>query len=880
MDLSRSLARLSARLRAIFRGSALDRELDEELQFHVDHLIAENLARGMTPEAARREALLAMGGVVQRKEECRDTRGVRLVEDFVQDLRYGARTLRRAPAFTVAAIATLALGIGTTVAMFTVVNSVLLRPLPFPQPDRLFLLALSPKSFFMTQPGMADGTYLQFRERDRTFQHLAVFSTYKGNLTGAGEPAVLQVANVTTEFFDTLGVNAAMGRTFLATDGGDGREKMVVLSDSLWRSRFNADPAIVGRTIRLNGNTHTVVGVMPAGFDFPGRMAAWTPTVLELTPGNSLLAPVIGRLKPDVTVEQARAGFETTIAALDDASPRDRSKWDIGLLPLKELLVGNVRKPLQIFAGAVVVVLLIACANVANLLLARASRRDREIVVRAALGAGRRRLIRQLLAESLLLSGIGAALGVLLARWTVAVLLAVAPAGRIPRAETIGIDAIAVAFAAGVAAITAIVFGLAPALRLTRVSSQHALVPSGRSITGGHERFRGVLVVAEIALALVLLTGAGLMMKSFLRLRAVDSGFHTDNVIRLTVELPRSTYPGAEQLQTFHRGMLDGLRAVPNVSAAGLINWLPLGDQHLQGDFAIDGAEQSPKFNITKAAVSVGYFRTMGIRLLHGREFDDTDTVTSQPVVIVSRTVARAITGSDDAVGRRVSVWGRAGARNWLTIVGVVDDVRQMGPSQKIQAAAYQPYQQVKTADFLTTITYVVRTASDPAAAVPAVRSVLHVMDKDQPAAAIGLMKDAIDGATAEPAFYARLLTIFAGLALALAVIGTYGVIAYSVAQRSHEIGLRMALGARGSRVLSMVLRRTAVLAVAGVAIGTGAAWAATRLLTTFLFEVTPTDPGTFVAGAFAIFAAAMVAGIIPAQRATRVDPLLALRHE
>ena len=752
MESSRLVSRFSSRLRALFRGRVLDRELDEELGFHLEHLIAEHAARGLTPEAARREALVAMGGIERRKEECRDTRGVRLLEDFLQDLRYAARTLRRAPAFTLTAIATLMLGIGTTVAMFSVVNGVLLRPLPFPQPDRLFLVSLSPKMFLMPQPGMADVTYLQFRERDRTFQHLAVFSSYKGNLTGAGDPVVLKMANVTTEFFDTLGVAPSMGRAFLPADGEEGRERTIVLSDQLWRSRFSANPGIVGTIARLNGIGHTVVGVMPAGFDFPSAMAAWTPRTVKITPGNSLLVPVVGRLKPDVSIEPARAAFETTFASLPDVSIDDRSKWDVGLIPLKELLVGNVRRPLQMFTAAVLVVLLIACANVANLLLARASGRDREIAVRAALGAGRPRLLRQLITETLLLSAIGAALGVLVARWTVAALLAAAPPGRIPRTEMVAIDLTAVAFAAGIAALTGVAFGLAPALRLTRSRSAHALVPAGRTFARSHERLRGALVVSEIALALVLLTGAGLMMQSFLRLRAVESGFDTDNVLRMTVELPTAKYATAEQLQ--------------------------------------------------------------------------------------------------------------------------------LGPRQKLHAAVYQPYRQVGNAGFLSGITYVVRTASDPGATAPALRNVLRSMDKDQPAAAIGLMKDVAHGATATPEFYARLLSIFAVLALALALVGTYGVIAYSVAQRSHEIGLRMALGAQGSRVVALVLRRTGLLALGGVAIGAAAAWAATGFLRTLLFEITPTDPATFAVVTLAIFTSAMLAGTIPARRATRVDPLTALRHE
>ena len=880
MDGPRWLARLAARLRAIFRGRTLDAQLDEELRFHVAHLIADGVARGLSPEAARREALVAMGGLEQRKEECRDTRGIRLIEDFLQDLRYAARTLKGSPAFTVPAIATLTLGIGTTVAMFSVVNGVLLRPLPFPQPGRLFLVALSPKSFFMPQPGMADVTYLQFRERDQTFQHLAAFSTYKGNLTGTADPVVLQVGSVTTEFFDVLGVGPAMGRTFLSADGNQGGEQTIVISDQLWRSRFGSDPKIVGKVIRLNDISHTVVGVMPPGFDFPGAMTAWTPKEIKITPGNSLLVPVVGRLKPDVTVEQARAACETTFAALSDVSIDDRSKWDVGLIPLKELLVGDVRRPLQLFTAAVLIVLLIACANVANLVLARASRREREIAVRAALGAGRRRLIRQLLTENLLLATIGATLGVLLARWTVAALLTAAPRGRIPRTEMVAVDLAALGFAVGIAALTSVAFGLAPTLRLTRFRPGTAVVPTGRTFGGGHERLRGALVVAEIALALMLLAGAGLMMQSFVRLRAVDPGFNTDNVLRMSVELPSAKYATAEQVQLFHQGMLERLVVMRGVAAAGLVNWLPLGDMYLQGDFSVEGASQQPKFNVGKTAVSGGYFKAMGIRLLNGRDFDDNDTAASQQVAIVSRTVAKTIDPSGDALGQRVSVWGRHGSRQWLTVVGVVNDIRQLGPTQKLHAAIYQPYRQVGNASFLSGVTYIVRTDSDPAVTLPALRSVLRSLDKDQPAAATGLMKDVVEGVTATPAFYARLLAIFAILAVALALIGTYGVIAYSVAERSHEIGVRMALGASAGGIVSMVLRRAGRLALSGVVLGTAAAWGATGFLRTLLFEITPTDPATFAAVIFAIFAASMLAGTIPARRATRVDRLAALRHE
>jgi predicted permease len=880
MELQRWFYRVSMRLRSLIRGSVLDRELDEELQFHLERLIEANTARGLSSEAARREALLAIGGVEQRKEECRDTRRVQLVQDLLRDLTYALRTLRRAPAFTIASILTLTLGIGTTVAMFTVVNGVLLRPMPFPEADRLYLVSLSPRSFFMPQPGMADRTYLAFRERDRTFQHLAAFTSYKGNLTGAGEPAVLTVGNVTTEFFDALGVPPAIGRTFEPNDGQEGGERTVVISDQLWRTRFDSDSRIVGKSATIDGMHRTIIGVMPPAFDFPSRATAWTPLVIRIQGGNSLLFPVLGRLKPGITVEQARAAFDVASRTLPDGPPADASAWLIGILPLKELLVGKIRWPLQVFAAAVLLVLLIACANVANLLLARASGREREIAVRAAIGASRTRLVRQLLTESALLSLVGAALGVMLARWTVPLLLALAPAGRIPRTEMIRIDGSVIAFAIAVAVATGAIFGLAPALQLTRRRFSGRLLPGGRPVMAAQERFRAVLVIGQIAVALVLLTAAGLMVKSFIRLRAVDPGFRTDHVVRLSVELPEPVYPSPERLQAFHQEMLTRLVAVPGVSAAGVVNWLPLGDMHLNGDFKIDGGADTPSFNVDKTTVSPGYFRAMGIRLLRGREFNEGDHGSSRGVAIISRTVAKTIDPSEDVIARQISLQTRPAPQDWLTVVGIVDDVRQLGPAQKSHAAIYRPYLQVRQPFFLNHMTYVIRTTSNPLAAIPLIRDVLRAVDKEQPATALGLMNDVLDAATAEPEFFARLLGTFALLAVVLALVGTYGLIAGSVAQRNHEIGIRMALGAHSRSVVWLVIRRTLILGATGVGIGTAAAWLATRLLTAFLFETTPTDPATFTAVALAVFVAAVLAGLIPARRATRVDPLLALRHE
>jgi len=881
MDMPRWVYRTSMRLRALFRGGALDRELDEELRFHFDHLVEEHVARGLTPEAARREALLAIGGIERRKEECRDSRGVALVDDAVRDLRSAFRTLGRAPAFTTAALLTLALGLGATVAMFTVVNGVLLRPLPFPEPDRLHAVSLAPSSYaFRGIPGMADRTFVAFRERDRTFEHLAALTTYKANLTGAGDPVVIPVGNVTTEFFDALGVRAALGRTFVPDDGQEGRERAVVMSDRLWRTQFGSDPAIVGKPITLNGLRHTVVGVMPAGFDFPRGSAAWSPFIIRLDPGNSWLVTVIGRLKPGVTVGQARAALDAAIPALPEGPGEDRARWTIGIFPLVTLLVGEVRWPLQLFAAAVLLVLLIACANVANLLLARASAREREMAVRAALGASRARLVRQLLTESALLSFLGAGLGVLLAHLAVPALLALAPVGRIPRLEMIRIDAWVLAFATAVAAAATLTFGLAPALRLARRRFAGTLLPGGRTIETGQERFRAALVVGQIALALVLLAAAGLLARSFVKLRGIDNGFDVENVVRMSVELPEAVYPDPDVQHAFHREILARLSALPGVEVAALVNWLPLGEMHLNGDFRIEGNPQTPAFNVDKPAVSPGYFRAMGIRVLRGREFSDSDQGSSSGVAIVSRSVAGAIDPAEDVIGRRVTLESRPAPEDWLTIIGVVNDVKQTGPSGRSHAAIYRPYSQVRRPFFLSHMTYVVRTTPDARSVIPAVRSVLRSVDGNQPATAIGLMDDVLDAATAGPEFYASLLGTFAVLALALALVGTYGVIAYSVAERRHEIGVRMALGARGRSVLWLVVRRTLTPGAAGVAIGVAGAWFAARLLESFLFETAPTDPVTFAAVALTVFTGALLAGLIPARRATQVDPVVTLRHE
>jgi predicted permease len=881
MPFERWLHVMTMRVRSLFRSRALDDDLDEELQWHVEHLIEANLERGMSPEAARRAALVAMGGVQQRKEECREFRGTRLIDECAQDVRYAVRSLSHARAFTLAAIATLTLGIGASVAVFAVVNGVLLRPLPFPQPDRLYLVAMSPRNPFVTAPALSDHNYVALRDRDQTFTNLATFSTFDVGLVGAGDPVVIKAGSVTTEFFDVLGVPAAYGRTFNAEDGKTGGEQTVVLGNALWKERYGGDVSVLGRDVTLNGVRRVVIGIMPAGFEFPAGVEAWTPQVVRLSSGNSMMFPVIGRLKPDVTIDQARAQFDSVRRGLPHQPPADGSAWTIGIIPLKELLVGHVRRPLSIFAGAVIFVLLVACANVAHLLLARGAHRRRELAVRVALGATRSRLVRQLLVESAILALAGGAAGLLVALWTVPALLALAPGGRVPRLEMIRIDVWVMAFAFGTSLLTALTCGLIPALRATRARTPESLLPTaGRTFGAGQERLRRTLVVGEIAVALVLLAGAGLLLKSFLRLQAVDPGFDTRRVITLNLDLPEASYSDVSRLHVFHRDLVDRLKRVPDVTAVGLVNWRPLGTIQLNGDFSVDGRDGEAPFVVEKPAVSGGYFAAMGIRLIHGREFDSRDSATGAPVAIVSRTVARYLDPSEEVLGRRVSLRTPARAEDWLTIVGVVDDVRQFGPAQAARPAIYKSFEQVRQLFLLSHVSFVLRTSSDPRGTIPALRSALRDTDRNQAATSIALMDDIVFLATAEPRFHTRLLGTFAVLALILAAVGVYGVLAYSVAQRTHEIGVRIALGARATAVVWMVLRGTLWMGAAGVVLGSAGAFAATGLLTPFLFETTPTDLATFAAVAATMFAAALAAGAIPARRATRIDPLVALRHE
>jgi putative ABC transport system permease protein len=856
-----------------------DRELDEELRSHLRMAIEERVARGESHDAAERAARREFGNLGLVRETTREMWGGGWLERLVQDARYGARTLRKSPGFALVAGLTLALGVGATTAVFTVVHGVLLRPLPYPHPERLVLVSHQPANNpWWSEPGLADHDWLAFRSRAQLFERVAASITHLVTLTDVGEPARLQSARVTAEFFQTLGIQIPIGRAFGRDEEGQGRDHVVLLSDALWRERFGGDPGALGRSVTLDGIAHRVIGVLPPGFAYPADAQLWRPLDVQLGPGRTLMVSVIGRLKPGITVDQAAASLAAATGSEQRARER-RQAFTSQVIPLKRTVVGDAERSLLIFAGAVGILLLIACANVANLLLMRATSRQREMAVRTALGAGRSRLVRQVLTESAMLWLAAGSVGALLSVAGVRALLLLAPAGRIPRAGEVGVSAVALAFALGVSLVTGIAFGLVPALRASRASLHTRLTASSRGVSSRDGRVRSALVLVEIALALVLLAGAGLMLQSFRRMRHVDVGFHAPGLVALTVDLPGTRYPSVERMQTFHRTMLERLAAIPGAASVAAVNFSPLGGSLVRGDFkAESGRTIPPAYIVSKPSVSAGYFRTMGIRLVRGREFTERDDATAPRVAIVSTSVAQQIWPGMNAVGQLLSMSDNPGPGDWLTIVGVVDDVVQERLSAQRDAAIYQPYAQIGQTYFLEHMTFVVRAMDRTEPLVPAMQRVLREVDRTQPAGTIQTMDATISATVAEPLFQARLIGAFSAFALLLAGIGIYGVVAYSVAERTHEIGIRVALGADRGHVVWLVLRRILMLVAPGVALGLAGALAVTRVLTTLLFGVKPNDPATLAAVAALLVGVAFVAGVIPARRASRVDPLVALR--
>jgi putative ABC transport system permease protein len=856
-----------------------DREVHDELEAHLRMAVADRMARGQSRRDAERDARRELGNITHVKEVTRE-QGLGeftvSMERVIQDIRYGLRALRRTPAFTIAAVLTLALAIGANSAVFAVVDGVLLRPLPFVDPGRLYLASYMPGGLpFELRNGILDREWLIYRDRQRSFEHVTAYQRAAYTLSGVGDAARLQGARVDASFFAVLGVAPTIGRTYTGEEERRG-DKLVILSEALWRERFGQDASIIGRPILLDGVSYTVLGVMPAGFGFPARSQLWTPLDVRIDSHNEFFLNVLGRLRSGTTPPAARAELATILGALP-RDPRDTHPSVAAILPLKDVITGQIAKPLVIFSSAVLFVLLIACVNVANLLLIRAAARRREMAVRMALGASRGRIARQLLTESLLVALLGGVIGVLVAQVGLRALLGIAPEGRIPRLEEVHLDWWVLAFTIGLSLLTGIAFGVLPALDSARRPPQEAMAQGGRTVGGAQARLRGVLVIAEVALALVLLTGAGLLIKSFVRMRSVDKGYDASRVMTMAVDLPALRYGDVERQRAFHTTLLRQLAAIPGVRGVGAVSNKPMGDVGIMGNIAVEGATAFPKgYFVDKMLVSPGYFATMGVRLIRGRDFASTDNANAPGVVIVSENVARTLWPGQDALGKRISEQTEHPTPDsWVTVIGVVSDVVQDASMRK-HSTLYSSYLQSEWSWMLDHMTYVVR--SDLGANVaPAMRAALHRVDPSVPPQQLMSMNDALLEVAAEPVFQTRVISVFAAIAILLAAIGTYGVLAYDVSERSREIALRMALGATPRDIIRMVLRRTGVLVLSGIVVGVVGSLAVTGVLTKSLYDVKPTDPATMTMVVLAIFVVALMAGWVPARRASRVDVMAAL---
>jgi putative ABC transport system permease protein len=812
------------------------------------------------------------------------------MKDILQDLTYSLRTLRRSPRFTLVAVATLALGIGATTAIFSVVDSVLLKPLPYADQDRLTVLMERPKKLNVETVELSLPNFNDWRDQSHVFSRMAALTSnnYGLNLTGLRQPVHVEAAPVSSTFFTTLGVKPVLGRDFMPEEDRLGARHVVILGDSLWKELCGGDPHILGRQLRLDAESYTVVGIMPAWFHYPRGAAIWVPLVPFLGPHYAehriaRLIKGLGRLKPGVTLAQASSEIEGIAARLEKQYKAANDGFSSSVRPLTDEVFGKSRSALLILLAGVLLLLLIAVANVANLLLARNLERRQEISVRAALGAGRRRLVRQLLSDGLVLSLLGGAGGLVVAALGVRLLTTLAP-DDLPRLEEVHIDLTALLATGAILLLASAVFGLAPSLQRRRESLYEPLKESARRTSGGtgSARLRGFLVRAEVALAMLLLIGAGLLIQSVINLERTDPGFDPHNVLTARVRLPEKTYATAEQRQVFFERLVERARALPGVVNAATVLARPL-DTSVTWEVRLwiegiswEEAKRNPLLNLE--AVSPGYFRTMGIKLVEGRPFDLHDDAKAPLVVILSKRAAEQAWPGQDPLGKRVRNQMEDIQTPWRTVIGVADDVHYRGWDDAM-ADCYVPARQFPFWDYISYQDLVLRTAAAPLTTAPAVRAAVYALDANQPVASILTLQRLVDRSQAGARFIVVLMATFGGLALCLAVVGIYGILSYNVEQRSHEMGIRMALGARQGEVVKMVLAQGLRLIASGLLIGLGAALLLTRFMVSLLYGVSVFDPLTFVAVPLVLVAVGMLATWVPAFRAAGSDPIKALRY-
>ncbi|HUS08940.1 MAG TPA: ABC transporter permease [Pyrinomonadaceae bacterium] len=881
---------LFARLNALVGRESVIHDIDEEFRVHVEMETAANLERGMSPTEARQTALRSFGNLGSVRDAAYEVRGGGMMETFLQDVRYAARGLVKQKTFTIVAVITLALGIGANTAIFSVVNELLLRPLPYLDAQRLVMLwEVTPEGRHQNTTSRAN--FRGWREQTTSFESMAAFTDQRLNLTGAGEAEEISVQFGTPSLFHVLGVQPILGRDMREVDGAKDAPPIAILSNSFWQRRFGGDPQIVGKPILLNGVPFTVVGVMPAGFQWHIKQRSGTGRPAEIWsaldipteegPGSrGRFLSVVARLKPGLSVQQAQADMNTTMARLEQDAPRFNKGYVTEIIPLRDQFVGNVRLALWIILGAVGFVLLIACANVANLMLSRAAAREKEIAVRTALGAGRLRIVRQLLTESFLLATIGGLLGLAIAAWGIQALVAISPRDLV-NLQRVGLNLTVLGWTMGISFITAVIFGLAPALEATRLNLTGALKEGkgaeGQSPRSG--RLRSGLVIIEVALALVLLASAGLLLKSFSQLQKINSGFNPDNILTMVVRVPDAKYKEDRQFVSFFRQASELIRTLPGVTSVGMINYLPLyGGLGSGTGFTVEGRPEpapgtEPSTNVRVS--DAGYFTAMQIPLLRGRNFTDQEMNEVKSVIIINDAMARKHFAGEDPIGKRITV-EMSDKPVPTEIIGIVGDVRYDSLVDPPEPTVYFPQPDLTYA-FMT---FVIRTTGDPLEIVPAVRREVRALDPEQPLSDVRSMNEVMADTVARARFNTLLLALFAGLATLLSAVGIFGVMNYSLALRSREIGLRMALGAQNRQVMAMMLKQGLLLTVIGTAIGIAGALALTRLLSTLLFGVSAADPTIFVGIVLLLMVVSLIACYLPARRATRIDPMIALRSE
>jgi len=892
-------SRLRSCLRATVRRSRMESEMDAELRFHME-AYAEDLIRGGVPRPeALRRARLEFGGIENAKEECREARGVHFAETLLQDLRYGVRTMLRAPGFTVTAVLALALGIGANTAIFSVVNAVLLRPLPYDQPDRLMQVWHTPpqKSF----PGMpiftvSPANFLDWRNQNHSFEGMAAYGFGRYTITGSGHPETIRMVAGTAGLLSILHARPLLGRGFLDGEYELGHEHEALLSYGLWRSYFAGNPDVVGKNIQLNAQTFTVVGVMGPEFDFPissdpgARAQMWKPlawTDQERAIRDNHNYGVIARLRDGVALKQAQAELDAISNRLAQEYPNDNKGWGAIAIPMRDDLVSDVRPALLILLGAVALVLLIACANVANLMLARTFSRRKEVAVRTALGATRQRLLQQALSETLVLAVAGGTLGLVFAHYGV-ILIVKFLAQRLPRSGEIALDGWVLAFTLGISLLTGFAAGLLPALRMAKADLNEALKQGlGRIATdSGGSRTRNVLVVSEVALSLMLLIGAGLLIRSLWALHHVNPGFDSSHVVTMAVSLPPGKFAEPQQQIGYFGRVLERVRTLPGVQSAGLIDSLPLSGDGSHQPISLEGRPPAPMADLPEVDVrliSPGYMSAMHIPLLSGRDVDDSDVAGRPGAVLISESMAKSFWPNEDAVGKHLTLYFFPDVPR--VVVGVVADVKMtaMNETQPVPTL-YFPLTQlspVRGAAWRSIpMSLAVRTSAAPLSVLPAITGAIRETDADVPLLNIRTMDDSVSASLSPERFTMLLLGSFAGLALLLAVVGIYSVMSYAVSRRTNEIGIRVALGASRRDVLLLIVRQALLLALLGSVIGIVGALSLSRLMASQLYGVRPTDPLTFITVAALLMIVALAASYIPARRAMRVGPMAALRYE